>query len=75
MPDLLKQYQFTYVRQADGVTDYLTLLCECPRQALQNFLDGDPDGQKHFMAMEYQGAVQVTATPAPKDRHGMRIVK
>lgn len=71
----LKQYQFTYVRQADGVTDYLTLPCGDPKQALQLFLDGDPDCQKHFMAMEYKGSVQIEVTPASKDRHGLRVVK
>lgn len=71
----LKQYQFTYVRQVDGVTDYLTLLCEDAKAALKAFFDGDPDGQKHFMAMEYRGAVQIEVTSKPKDRHGMRVVK
>jgi hypothetical protein len=71
----LKQYQFTYVRQSDGVTDYLTLLCADAKQALKSFFDGDPDCQKHFMAMEFRGSVQIEVTPATKDRHGLRVVK
>lgn len=75
MSKILKQYQFTYVRQADGKTDFLILICEDPKQAVQSFFDGDPDEQKHFMAMEYKGMIQIDVTPAPKDRHGLRVVK
>lgn len=72
---VLKQYEFTYVRQEDGVVDRLMIMSVDAREALQSFFDGDPHAMKHFAAMIFKGDVQTAEIQSPKDRHGLRIVK
>jgi hypothetical protein len=74
----LHQYRITFIRQEDGMEDFVLLFCDSPLQAMQAFVDGAEKGQRHFMLMQYHGEGEVTYTPptkAKQKRPTLSIVK